>query len=69
MKKIRLGVVGLGNMGSKHSQNIIQGLCPEIELAAICDLKQDRIDAVIKFYNENRETVAFPEPKTYISAS
>ena len=69
MKKLRLGVVGLGNMGSKHSQNIIQGLCPEVELAAICDLKQDRIDSVIKFYNENKETVAFSEPKTYLSAS
>ena len=69
MKKIKLGVIGLGNMGSKHSQNIIQGLCPEVELAAICDLKQERIDALLKYYEENAEKAAFPAPKAYIDAS
>ena len=42
MKKIRMGVIGIGNMGSEHCRNIVSGLCPEIELTAVADLRADR---------------------------
>ncbi|MBQ9543860.1 MAG: NAD(P)-binding domain-containing protein, partial [Clostridia bacterium] len=42
---IRLGILGFGNMGTGHAKNIIAGKCPEIEIAAVCDLKQERLDA------------------------
>ena len=42
-RKIRLGIIGLGNMGSGHAENIRKGLCPEIELAAVADIRPDRI--------------------------
>lgn len=69
MKKIRLGIVGLGNMGSKHSKNLILGKCPEVELAAVCDLKKERIDAVIDEYRQEIGNVTFTEPATFLSAS
>lgn len=43
MEKIRLGIIGFGNMGTGHYNNIKNGLCPEIEVAAIADIDPDRI--------------------------
>ena len=39
-KKIRLGVIGIGNMGSEHCRNLAAGKCPEIELAAVADVRE-----------------------------
>ena len=43
-KKVRLGVLGLGNMGSEHCENFKAGKCPEIEVTAVCDLKASRLE-------------------------
>jgi len=43
MKKIRLGILGVGNIGRDHVKRVVGGECPEIELAAVCDLKPDRL--------------------------
>ena len=43
-KKIRLGVIGIGNMGSEHCRNLAAGKCPEIELAAVADVREDRME-------------------------
>lgn len=46
MEKIRLGILGYGNMGSAHAKNIVEKQkCPKIEIKAVCDLKSDRLDA------------------------
>ena len=42
MEKVRIGIIGLGNMGTDHSKNIIKGGAPELELAAVADLKESR---------------------------
>ena len=42
MNKVRLGIIGLGNMGTDHSKNLINGGAPELELAAVADLKESR---------------------------
>ena len=44
MKKIRLGVIGIGNMGSEHCRNLIDRKCPEIELTAVADIRAERTD-------------------------
>ena len=46
MSKIRLGVIGVGNMGRSHCKNIKEGKCPEIELVAISDSNPKRIQAM-----------------------
>ncbi len=43
MKKIKLGILGVGNIGRDHVKRIVEGKCPEIELAAVCDIKPDRL--------------------------
>ena len=45
-KKIRLGIIGIGNMGTKHAKNIVAGKCPEIELCAAADVKDERLDVI-----------------------
>ena len=42
MEKVRLGIIGIGNMGSGHIGYINEGACPEIELTAVCDIKETR---------------------------
>lgn len=42
MDKIRLGVIGIGNMGSEHCRLILDGKCPEVELTAVADLREER---------------------------
>ena len=43
MEKIRLGIIGIGNMGSGHAGNLKNGSCPEIELVAIADNNPERL--------------------------
>lgn len=43
MEKIRLGIIGIGNMGSAHANNIKDGKCPEIDIVAIADTNPDRL--------------------------
>ncbi len=58
MSKIRLGVIGVGNMGRSHCKNIKEGKCPEIELVAIADANSKRIQAM---KDDGYESVAYFE--------
>lgn len=53
MNKVRLGVIGFGNMGYSHAKNVIEGKIKECELTAVCDVSQERMvragDSVRKF--------------------
>lgn len=42
MEKVRLGIIGIGNMGSGHSRGLVEGKVPELELTAVADLKESR---------------------------
>ena len=42
MNKVRLGIIGYGGMGTGYVKNIMNGMCPEIEIAAIADRKASR---------------------------
>ena len=54
MEKIKLGIIGIGNMGSAHAKNIVEGKCPEIELVAIADTDPKRLTwANEQGYGEN----------------
>ncbi len=40
---IKLGILGVGNIGSSHMKHMLEGRCPEITIGAVCDLKEDRL--------------------------
>ena len=44
MSKVRVGIIGLGNMGTCHANNILDGRCPELEVTAVADLNPDRLE-------------------------
>lgn len=43
MDKIRLGIIGLGNMGSGHLHNILQGDSPRVRVTALCDTEAEKL--------------------------
>lgn len=43
MKKIKVGIIGIGNMGSAHAGNILSGKCPDLTLAAVADVNPERL--------------------------
>ncbi len=60
MDKVRLGIIGVGNMGSSHIKNYLKGELPEIEITAVADINPERL----KWAKENVEGV-----KCYNTAS
>ena len=42
-KRIRLGIIGIGNMGSGHATGVLEGKCPDLELTAVADINPDRL--------------------------
>ena len=43
MDKVRIGIIGLGNMGTGHAVQILTGKVPRCELTAVCDINPDRL--------------------------
>ena len=41
--KIRLGIIGIGNIGSSHALRVTGGECPDFELRAVADVNPDRL--------------------------
>ncbi len=50
MNKVKMGIIGYGNMGTAHVDNIINGKVPNMELGAVCDLSADRREALKNKY-------------------
>ena len=52
MDRVRLGILGVGNMGTGHANNVISGKVPEVEITAVCDLKDSALDWAVKNIGE-----------------
>ena len=61
MKKIRLGIVGIGNIGSSHAKTLMAGKCPEFELAAVADINPDRLTWAKETLGDSIRTFATAE--------
>jgi predicted dehydrogenase len=42
MDKVRVGIIGVGNMGASHAKSIIGGAVPQLELTAVADESPER---------------------------
>ncbi len=62
MSAVRLGIIGLGNMGQTHAR-LVQKI-PEIELAAVCDIDRTRLEKVASKYG----VAAFEDAASLIRA-
>lgn len=43
MDKVRIGIIGIGNMGSAHALSIYKGKVDNLELTAVCDIDEKRL--------------------------
>ena len=48
MKKLRVGVIGMGNMGTAHAYCIANGDIEGLKLAAVCDINLQKTEAICK---------------------
>ena len=55
MEKIKLGIIGVGNMGTTHLKNVLGGKCPEVDVTAVADVDPARIEMAKKIYGEFKE--------------
>ncbi len=44
-KTVRLGVIGLGSMGTSHARKVVDGMIPGLELTAVADAHPERLKA------------------------
>jgi len=56
MKKLRLGIVGMGIMGTNHARTIVDGKTPAVELTAVSDAHAATLD---------KAAAAFPGAKPF----
>ncbi len=64
MSKVKLGIIGIGNMGTSHSTRLVAGNVPDIELVAIADLLDERREWAktnlpdnVKIYEQGTELI------------
>ncbi len=51
-KKIAVGIIGIGNMGTSHVQNIMNGKCPDLKVVAVADKNPDRLAWIKNEYKD-----------------
>ncbi len=65
MYKVKIGIIGIGNMGSSHAKNLMAGEVPGGKLVAVSDLDPDKLEWAreelgegVKRYNNNDDFFA-----------
>ena len=43
MDSVRLGIIGIGGMGTNHAKCVLEGKIPELKLTAVADVSKDRL--------------------------
>ncbi len=56
MSKVRIGIIGIGGMGSAHAQSIVNGAVEDAELTAVCDINPDRLKWAKEVLGEGVQT-------------
>lgn len=64
MKRVKIGVIGAGNMGSGHIKKILEGQIPKLELVAVADRQEQRrqwcrehVPEHIQIFSEGKELI------------
>ena len=67
MDKLHLGIIGTGNIGTGHAENILAGLCPDIMISAAADRRESRREWIrdhlpeIPVFSEGEDLIASGE--------
>ncbi len=44
MEQVRLGIIGIGGMGTEHAKGLLAGKVPELKLTAVADIRPARLE-------------------------
>ncbi len=66
MKEVRMGIIGIGNMGTAHAKSLNEGKVEGMRLAAVCDIDQSRLDWCKE--NLSEDVAAFADYKELIAS-
>ncbi len=73
LKEVRIGVIGVGNMGGNHSRRLLAGDVPRCRLTAVCDIDPERHkpfkDENVKIYSDSRELIRSGEVDAVLIAT
>lgn len=64
-KKLKIGVIGVGNLSNQHIRSYLKN--PDVELYAFCDINPDRLAymgkqyGITRLYTDRAEMLALPE--------
>jgi predicted dehydrogenase len=57
MTEVRLGIIGMGVMGSAHAKSILAGKVPRLRLTALSDARSTRFDDQVKVFADSRDLI------------
>ena len=64
MDKVKIGIIGIGNMGSGHCGTLLKGAIENAELAAVADVKENRrkwaaenLPDCVKIFESDKELI------------
>lgn len=63
-EKVRVGIIGIGNMGTSHINNFVEGKMPEIDITCVADIDPKRFDTAkeklpgVTCFNSSDELIA-----------
>ena len=71
MDRIRIGIIGVGGMGTSHSRYLRKGEVERVELTAVCDVDPERLTPFegLKTYTDSRELIRSGEVDAVIIAT
>jgi predicted dehydrogenase len=64
MSNVRIGIVGLGNMGASHASSILAGKIPRLELTAVSDFDPARCTRGVLMPNRLAASSASRPPRS-----
>ncbi|KKI89384.1 oxidoreductase [Bacillus sp. SA1-12] len=67
MENIKIGIIGIGNMGSAHAVYLNNGEVPGANLAAVCDLNHERLQWAKTTLGEDIQV--FDDPDQFLAQS
>ena len=50
MNEVKVGIIGIGNMGSAHLRMITGGNIPDMTVTAVCDIDTEKLNAARNTY-------------------
>jgi len=64
MEQVRLGIIGIGGMGTNHALSIVKGTVPEMQLTAVADIREirrswakDNLPGSVAIFDDGRKLI------------